>query len=36
LRKKRTLLREIKAVTYHGLEIKKVSTGFRAKVIFDI
>ena len=27
---------EIKAVTYHGLEIKKVSDGWEATVLFDI
>lgn len=27
---------EIKAVTYHGLEIKKVSDGWKATVLFDI
>lgn len=27
---------EIKAATYHGLELKKVSSGWQAKVIFDV
>ncbi len=27
---------EIKAVTYHGLEIKKISSGWEATVLFDI
>ncbi len=27
---------EIKAVTYHGLSINKISKGWRAKVVFDV
>ncbi len=27
---------DIKAVTYHGLEVKEASSGFTAQVIFDI
>ena len=27
---------DIKAVTYHGLEVKQVDNGFEAQVIFDI
>jgi len=27
---------EIKAVTYHGLEVKKTSQGWEAQVIFDV
>lgn len=30
------LLMDIKAVTYHGLEIKKISDGYTAQIIFDI
>jgi len=28
--------KDIKAVTYHGLEIKKKNNGFRANILFDI
>ena len=31
-----TLKTEIKAVTYHGLEVKKTGPGWEAQVIFDI
>jgi len=31
-----TLKTEIKAVTYHGLEVKKTGQGWEAQVIFDI
>jgi len=31
-----TLKTEIKAVTYHGLEVKKTSQGWEAQVIFDV
>jgi len=31
-----SLKMEIKAVTYHGLEIKRTSEGWQAQVIFDI
>jgi len=31
-----TLKIEIKAVTYHGLEVKKTGQGWEAQVIFDI
>ena len=31
-----TVLTEIKAVTYHGLSVKKTGTGFEAQVIFDV
>ncbi|PKN73246.1 MAG: hypothetical protein CVU52_07280 [Deltaproteobacteria bacterium HGW-Deltaproteobacteria-10] len=27
---------EIKAVTYHGLSIKRINNGWRARVIFDV
>jgi len=30
------LMAEIKAVTYHELEFKRTSSGYRAKVIFDV
>ncbi|GAI44052.1 unnamed protein product, partial [marine sediment metagenome] len=30
------LKREIKAVTYHGLEVKEVDRGWEAQIIFDI
>ena len=30
------LKQEIKAVTYHGLEIKEIEGGFEATVIFDV
>ena len=33
---KRTLLREIKAATYHMLSIDKTDSGYQAEVIFDI
>ncbi|OGR83686.1 MAG: hypothetical protein A2636_03785 [Elusimicrobia bacterium RIFCSPHIGHO2_01_FULL_64_10] len=29
-------LREIKAVTYHGLKIKKMKEGYAADIIFDV
>ncbi|MDD5292158.1 MAG: archease [Candidatus Omnitrophica bacterium] len=32
---KHKILSEIKAATYHELEIKKIGEGFEAKVIFD-
>jgi len=31
-----TLKTEIKAVTYHGLEVKKTGQGWEAQVIFDV
>jgi len=31
-----TLKTEIKAVTYHGLEVKKTANGWEAQVIFDV
>ncbi len=31
-----TLKTEIKAVTYHGLEVKKTGQGYEAQVIFDV
>ena len=31
-----TLKTEIKAITYHGLEVKKTSQGWEAQVIFDV
>jgi SHS2 domain-containing protein len=31
-----TLRTEIKAVTYHGLEVKKTGQGWEAQVIFDV
>lgn len=30
------LKHEVKSATYHGLEIKKTSSGYKAKIIFDI
>jgi len=30
------LKREIKAVTYHGLEVKKIDRGWEARIIFDV
>jgi SHS2 domain-containing protein len=30
------LKREIKAVTYHGLEVKKADRGWEAQIIFDV
>jgi len=30
------VLREIKAVTYHGISVSKVNSGWEARVIFDI
>ena len=33
---KRTLLREIKAATYHMLSIDETDSGYKAEVIFDI
>ncbi len=29
-------VREIKGVTYHGLEVRRAGTGWRARVIFDV
>lgn len=34
--KKHQLKKEIKAVTYHGLSVKKTAQGWKAKVIFDV
>lgn len=34
--KKHTLKTEVKAVTYHGLKIEKINTGWQAEVIFDV
>lgn len=34
--KKHQLNAEIKAVTYHGLSVKRTKQGWRAKVIFDV
>ena len=31
-----TVHREIKAVTYHGIAVKKDPTGWKARVLFDI
>ena len=33
---KHQLKKEIKAVTYHGLSVKKTARGWKAKVIFDV
>jgi SHS2 domain-containing protein len=33
---KHQLKKEIKAVTYHGLSVKKTAQGWKAKVIFDV
>ena len=33
---KHQLRKEIKAVTYHGLSVKKTAQGWKAKVIFDV
>jgi Uncharacterized conserved protein len=33
---KHQLKTEIKAVTYHGLSVKKTAQGWKAKVIFDV
>jgi len=33
---KHQLKKEIKAVTYHGLSIKKTARGWKGKVIFDV
>jgi SHS2 domain-containing protein len=33
---KHQLKTEIKAVTYHGLSVKKTARGWKAKVIFDV
>jgi SHS2 domain-containing protein len=33
---KHQLEKEIKAVTYHGLSVKKTAQGWKAKVIFDV
>lgn len=33
---KHQLKKEIKAVTYHGLNVKKTAQGWKAKVIFDV
>jgi SHS2 domain-containing protein len=35
-RKQHSIKAEIKAVTYSGLSIKKLKSGWRAKVIFDV
>jgi len=35
-KKKHVLKTEIKAVTYHGLTVKKTKSGWRARVIFDV
>lgn len=35
-RRKNPLKAEIKAVTYHGLNIKKSKNGWQAKVVFDV
>lgn len=34
--KKHQLKKEIKAVTYHGLSVKKTAQGWKGKVIFDV
>lgn len=34
--KKHHVKMEIKAVTYHGLSIKKITKGWKARVIFDV
>lgn len=34
--KENYLAKEIKAVTYHQMEVKEVENGFKARVIFDI
>jgi SHS2 domain-containing protein len=31
-----SIRREIKAVTYHQLELERIETGYRARIIFDI
>lgn len=36
LEKKQVLRAEIKAVTYHGLEIKEIDSGLEARVIMDV
>jgi SHS2 domain-containing protein len=33
---KHTIKKEIKAVTYHGMSVKKTPGGWNAKVIFDV
>ena len=33
---KHTIKKEIKAVTYHGMSVKKMVGGWKAKVIFDV
>jgi len=30
------IVREIKAVTYHGLAVDRVAGGFSAQVVFDV
>jgi SHS2 domain-containing protein len=35
-KKKHVMKTEIKAVTYHGLAVKKTKKGWRARVIFDV
>ena len=35
-RKEKTLAREIKAVTYHDLKIKKGKSGYSARIVLDI
>jgi len=35
-RKKQTIKTEIKAVTYSGLTVEKVKTGWKARIIFDV
>ncbi len=35
-KKKHIMKTEIKAVTYHGLSVKRIKTGWKARVIFDV
>ena len=35
-RKKHIFKNDLKAVTYHGLDIKKTKSGWQARVIFDV
>lgn len=34
--KKHVFKNDLKAVTYHGLEVKKAKSGWKARVIFDV
>ena len=35
-RKKHAIKTEVKAVTYHGLNVEKTKSGWKARVIFDV